>query len=353
MPVLVGITIFPVKSLDGLAVFEAEVVAGGALANDRRWRLVDAEGRVVHAKRTPRLHLIRAEFSLAGGRAEACAVSAAAHPAAAALPAGCGENLVTLWQEDLQSSGDAAASGGQQGPGRRETFELVPGREGPCGWLSDALGMAVFLEERADGGFPDDRDAPGPTLISTETLVEVARWFGWPVEEARRRLRMNLEADGSDLADEGPASGDRAEAAAAGGAGSAGWSGLAGGPFWEDALASPAWPLPAAGLVADLAIDPYADLPPAEPHGFAIGGVAFRATGVCRRCVVPGRDSRTGRETAAFREAFEARRSRGLRPDVDARRWGGYYRLGVNTTAGARNGGCLVPGMPLVMTGPA
>ena len=33
----------------------------------------------------------------------------------------------------------------------------------------------------------------GPTLISSESLLEVASWFDWTIEEARRRFRMNLE----------------------------------------------------------------------------------------------------------------------------------------------------------------
>jgi len=53
---------------------------------------------------------------------------------------------------------------------------------------------------------------------------------------------------------------------------------------------------------------------------------------VCKRCVVPSRDSRTGAVTAHFRDAFEARRGRGLRLDVDASGWGHLYRLGVNTS---------------------
>ncbi len=44
----------------------------------------------------------------------------------------------------------------------RDSFYLVPGEKGPCGWLSEALGVAVLLEERPDGGFPDGRDAPAP-----------------------------------------------------------------------------------------------------------------------------------------------------------------------------------------------
>jgi hypothetical protein len=40
--------------------------------------------------------------------------------------------------------------------------------------------------------------------------------------------------------------------------------------------------------------------------------------------------------TAHFRDAFEARRSRGLRPDVDASDWGHLYRLAVNTRGSGR-----------------
>ena len=49
-----------------------------------------------------------------------------------------------------------------------------------------------FLQERIDGGFPDDRDAAGPTIISTESLVEVASWFGLTLNESCHRFRMNL-----------------------------------------------------------------------------------------------------------------------------------------------------------------
>jgi uncharacterized protein YcbX len=53
---------------------------------------------------------------------------------------------------------------------------------------------------------------------------------------------------------------------------------------------------------------------------------------VCRRCVVPSRDSLTGAVTEHFRDVFEARRGRGLPAEVDAGAWGHLYRLAVNTT---------------------
>ena len=267
MPTLDRITIYPVKSLDGVDVAECGVLPCGALDNDRRWRLVDLDGRVVNAKRTARFHAIRAEYDLA-------------------------ERLITLsrWADGPAEPADI--------------FPLAPGPEGPCEWLSEALGMRVLLEERRDGGFPDDREAPGPTLISTASLEEVARWFGLDLPEARRRFRMNLEIGGCDA-------------------------------FWEDSLASPARAgIPSlADLPADLAIDPYADLPPLEPREFAIGEVRLRAERACRRCPVPSRDSRTGATNELFREVFSARRRRALRPDVDPATWPHHYCLGVNTQA--------------------
>jgi uncharacterized protein YcbX len=294
MLVLDRITIYPVKSLDGVALAAARVLPSGGLEYDRRWQLIDMDGRVVNAKRTPLCHAIRAAFDLTG--LDDSTITDAAR---------LGPNLVSL-------SIDPAAVAVRAIPGIErlaalgpDTFPLVPGPDGPCGWLAEAFGQEVLLVERADGGFPDDREASGPTLVSTATLVEVARWFGFDVAECRRRFRANLEIGGCDA-------------------------------FWEDTLASPARPELASSLLdlpADLPVDPYADLPPPEPRDFAIGEARFRATNVCRRCVVPSRDTRTGAVTEHFRDAFEARRRRGLRPDVDAAAWGTLYRLGVNTGA--------------------
>jgi len=295
MPTLDRITIFPVKSLDGVDVEGATVLPSGAVEHDRRWRLVDAQGGVVNAKRSGLFAAVRAEFDL-DGPAVTLRVDPAA-VAAAGLPAADRTRLRLL-------AADAAG-----GP-----FPLVPGAAGPCGWLAAALGQEVFLEERADGGFPDDTDAPGPTLVATATLAAVGRWFGLDLTEARRRFRVNLELAGCDA-------------------------------FWEDTLASPAAVPPPPSLLElpeGLPVDPYADMPPPEPRSFAVGPVRFRATNACRRCVVPTRDSRTAVVTPHFRDAFEAWRRRELRADVDAAGWGRLYRLAVNTRGTGQGGGIAV-----------
>ncbi|MFM7205483.1 MAG: MOSC domain-containing protein [Planctomycetaceae bacterium] len=283
MPTLDRITIYPVKSLDGLDVAEARVLPAGGLQHDRRWQLTDMDGRVLNAKRTPLFHAIRAEFDLAGKAGATTMIHLAIDPAAIAARAiPRVERLADLM------------------PG---SFPLVPGPEGPCEWFAAAFGQPVLLVERADGGFPDDREAAGPTLVSTATLAEVAGWFGLDLVECRRRFRVNLEIGGCDA-------------------------------FWEDALASPARPHlqpPPSRLDPDLPADPYADLPPPEPLAFAIGEARFQAANVCRRCVVPSRDSRTGAVTGQFREVFEAWRGRTLPSTVDASGWSHHYRISVNT----------------------
>jgi uncharacterized protein YcbX len=270
MPTLDRITIFPVKSFDGMTVDDAMLLPAGGLEHDRRWRLIDAEGRVVNAKREPLLMAIRAQIDLHGPT-----IALATDPEVAA----------TAVLPDHARLPDLAPA----------SFPLVPGPAGPCDWLSAALGRPVLLVERRDGGFPDDRDAAGPTVVATATLREVARWFGFELDECRRRFRVNLEVGDCEA-------------------------------FWEDTIASPTTPEVAAfGPLA------AADLPPPQPGMIRIGRAVLQAAYVCRRCPVPARHSRTGVMTPHFREAFEARRRHGVRYDVDATHWSDCYRLAINT----------------------
>ncbi len=299
MPYLSGITIYPVKSLDGLGLSEATVSPSGALMHDRRWRLVDDEGAVVNAKKNTRFHAVRASFHIEGieGGGD-CSKN--------------GANVVTL-SVDESVPGDLSSL-------QQETFPLVPGRDGPCGWLSEALKTNVFLQERFEGGFPDDRDAPGPTLISYESLNEVARWFGWNLEETRRRFRMNFELsmfedeDSDDETDSYLSSVFQREA------------------FWEDFLVSPRYDLVFETDTQKIdSADCFVDVPVLDPLAFKVGRSCFRSVGLCRRCVVPSRDSMTGSVTHQFRDAFEARRRHAISHCIDTSNWSDFFRLGVNT----------------------
>ena len=210
---------------------------------------------------------------------------------------------MTLWTDD----GLGGISNGLQSA---EVFPLVPGSEGPCEWLSDALRENVFLEERVEGGFPDDRDAAGPTVISTETLCEVARWFGWDDAEVRRRFRMNLElTTESDVVSSGESQSTRFFCDA----------------FWEERLAYPLQKMDSVS-VSDEGDDPLDYLPVAEPNAFVIGGIEFRPAGavdvaLCR-VEIPVQAS----SSHCF-GMFFARRFRGLRRMLTERQ--DYYRLGL------------------------
>lgn len=232
--ILDRITIYPIKSLDGVDVESARLLSSGALEHDRQFAIVDAAGKFVNGKRTAAIHAIRAEYDLAaltvrlGGAAE---------------------------------------------------FSLREQQEEIAAWLSAALGLACMLVENTIVGFPDDVDAPGPTLISTSTLAAVTSWFpGFTLEETRRRFRTNLEL-------------------------------AADAPFWEDQLVGDAGDEPA----------------------FQIGEAQFHGVNPCQRCVVPTRDTITGALTTGFQKTFAALREQHLPAWAPRGRFNHFYRLAVNT----------------------
>ena len=61
-------------------------------------------------------------------------------------------------------------------------------------WLGDFFGFAVQLRYEPQKGFPDDREAFGPTITSEASLREIHSWFPEVTEASlRRRFRANLE----------------------------------------------------------------------------------------------------------------------------------------------------------------
>lgn len=155
---LTRIAIYPIKSLDGVEVGTAAISAGGALTDDRRWAIADAEGRFVNAKRFPKIHRLRAQFDLAA---------------------------TTATLREQSEPWDCA-----------RTFHLQADRSELSAWLSRYFEQPVTLIENAARGFPDDTNAFGPTAIATASLETVAAWFPeLGLDEIRRRFRVNLELD--------------------------------------------------------------------------------------------------------------------------------------------------------------
>ncbi len=237
-PFVARLRVYPFKSLDGVDVDVAAFTARGGLRLDRAFALVDADGGAINAKREPRVHHIRVSYD----------------------PLLMGATFVLPGGERFDYAFDDA-------PDALETF------------LARYFARSVRVRRDDDGGFPDDPKAPGPTIVSFETLAAVAAWFeGMTIEDVRLRLRANVELDGV------PA-------------------------FWEDRLFGPA-----GHLVA-----------------FRIGDVLFGGANPCARCIVPSRDAVTGQPLPTFAKRVAERRAATLPTWADATRFDHFYRLCVNT----------------------
>lgn len=246
-PHLSRIRLYPVKSLDPLEVNEAVILRGAGLVHDREFCLQDSDGKLINGKRLgEKLIKIRSEVNL-----------------------GLGE--ITL-----------------QNDNHAETFRLCAGREQLNRWFTERLGQKVEVVQDSEHGFPDDTEAPGPTVVATETLQEVASWFpNCTLEEMRRRFRANIEIAGV------PA-------------------------FWEDRLFGPK----------------------GQTVQFRIGEVRIEGVNPSARCTVPSRNSYSGEvEEPEFAKIFTERRRETLPPWAKKSRFDHYYRFAVNTRIPASEAG--------------
>lgn len=155
-PVVAQLRLYPIKALAPVMVDRAIVLPSGALAGDRSFALVDAEGKFVNGKRNAKVHALRALFDL-----------------------------------DAMS---IALSG--QNAAHSKTFHIEQERAHLEAWLSEYFGFPVRIIQSFDG-FPDDTASPGPTIVSTASLEAIATWFpDLTVEEIRLRFRANIEIAG-------------------------------------------------------------------------------------------------------------------------------------------------------------
>jgi uncharacterized protein len=227
LPFVARIDLYPIKGFDALGVDTATVLPSGALAGDRRWAFVDTRARFVNGKGFPAIHRIRTRID----------------PDA---------STAVFDDEHFLLAGDA-----------------TPIED----WLSSRLGTGVRLQENPTAGFPDDTDAPGPTVIATATLATVAAWFDLSLEATRARFRANIEIGGV------PA-------------------------FWED------------GFYGRTCL---------------AGDVPLVLNNPCARCAVPSRDARSGEPIAGFQKRMAEQRQATLPAEVDRSAFDHYYRLAVNT----------------------
>jgi uncharacterized protein YcbX len=202
---------------------------------------MDGEGRYVNGKREARIHRLRCRFDDTVREVE-------------------------IWVEDSSLP---------------ERFVLNEGGA-LSRWLTDYFGYGVSLRHEPVAGFPDDREAFGPTVVSTASLQAIVGWYPeLDLESVRRRFRTNLELEGGGA----PA-------------------------FFEDSLFGE----------------------PGELKPFAIGDVRLFGHNPCQRCVVPTRDPVTGGGLHGFQKEFMERRRQALPAWANIARFNHYYRFAVNTS---------------------
>ena len=228
---------------------EARVLRSGALEGDRGLAFFDADGKFVNGKRFAKIHLLRSKYD----------------PFTHELSLGRAETGITA------------------------AFHVDDQREKIETWLTEYFGQPVFLRRNTEVGFPDDLDCPGPTVISTATLGEVASWFGLDTQQMRLRIRANIEI--GDV----PA-------------------------FWEDRLYG----------VKDSLVR------------FRIGDCLFDGNNPCQRCVVPPRDPFTGINNPEFAKIFTRKREETLPAWAERSRFNHFYRLSVNTKVPADQAGKMI-----------
>ena len=173
--------------------------------------------------------------------------------------------------------------------GKRHTFRLASDPTAPATWLGQVLGYPLRLRCDDDGGFPDDTLAPGPTMVSTETLEAVASGF-----PASTSIRC---------------------------AGGYGRTSKSTGSRRSGKI-----------LIAEVE----------KTLGFRIGEAEFEGMNPCRHCVVPSRDPETGEPLARFAERVAEKRAATLPPWAERTRFGHFYRLAVNTRAAGLQAGRAV-----------
>ena len=155
MSVLSSITVYPIKSLPGHALDQADVLSSSALKHDRRLALVDDVGTIVNAKRTADIHRIEAQY------------------------------IDDVQSVRLRRRGDASW----------QVFHLTDEQSQLASYCGELLNMRLTLIEDRVAGLPDDSTLPGPTVVARSSLAAVADWFNLKIDDVRARFRANLEID--------------------------------------------------------------------------------------------------------------------------------------------------------------
>jgi len=239
MRTLERIPVYPIKSLDGINLNSVAITQGGSLRFDREFALRDESGKFINGKKYSQIHFIRSVFHL-------------------------NEMIVEISIE-------------------RESYEkffhLEKEKTEIEKFFSDFFTTKISFHQNKQSGFPDDLQASGPTLVGTESLQEISKWFpDISVEELYVRFRPNLLLKTASA-------------------------------FEEDKL------------FGEKGIE----------KKFQLGIVTFAGINPCARCVVPPKNPLSGEAIPFFQKHFSEMREKTLPGWSPLSQFDHYYRFCVNT----------------------
>ena len=156
-PTLSRITIYPVKSLDGIFLQKAMITEGGCLLHDREYAISDENGNFIIGKTNTLVHTLRSTIDF-----ETETISFR-------------QQTETTWNQfHLQ----------------KEKIEIQT-------YLSHYFSTPILFNKNSTGRFMDIPDISGVTILSTSSLETVSAWFnGMDLEETRKRFRATIEIEG-------------------------------------------------------------------------------------------------------------------------------------------------------------
>ena len=156
-PFLNKITIFPVKSLDGMELQKAMITEGGCLLHDREFAMSDEEGNFIIGKTNSLVYTLRCEVNF--------------------------ENKIISFKQQNENSW--------------HKFNLENEIPAIQSFLSDNFGKKVILHQNKTGRFMDIPDISGVTILSKSSLQSITEWYdNINLDQTRKRFRATIEVDG-------------------------------------------------------------------------------------------------------------------------------------------------------------
>jgi uncharacterized protein YcbX len=157
-PVVDRITIYPVKSLDGICLQQVQIGNGGSLVHDREYAICDSNGKFVKGKNNELVYRLRQEMDF--------------------------ENEIISFRHENENEW--------------ERFHIHNDTTAINEYISAFFKMPVTLISNTNGKFLDVPVLSGITVLSEASLKAVCNWFGdMHLEESRKRFRANIELTGA------------------------------------------------------------------------------------------------------------------------------------------------------------